>query len=86
MLKKTETDEGLSFIVIIFIIGGILIGEGALALPPPFGYVYDEVGSQKPRYRNFYSSTACKTSIGFTAGQGYSFAKTFLSKIFFADL
>ena len=78
MVKETETKETLSFVVIVFIIGGILIG-GFFA--PSFNYVYDEVGLQKLRCGKFYSSTACKTSVRFTARQGYSFVETFLSKI-----
>ena len=34
---------------------------------PPSGYAYDEAGSKKPCLRKFYSSTACKSSIGFAA-------------------
>ena len=44
MLKETEKTYG--FVVIIFIIGGILIGRGSGLLPPPppfLGYAYDEV-------------------------------------------
>ena len=35
MLKETETEETISFVVIIFIIGGILIGGGVSG---PFGH------------------------------------------------
>ena len=79
MLIETEAEE--RFVVIIFIIGGISIW----GLFAPLGYVYDEVGSQKPRCGKFYSSTACKTSFGFAATQGYSFVEMFLSKLFFAE-
>ena len=52
MLKETE--KTLGFVVIIFIIGGISIGRGAdLLPPPPLGYDYDKVGSNKPHHGKF---------------------------------
>ena len=38
MLKETEIEQTIGFVVIHFIIGGILIGG---PLPPPPGYAYD---------------------------------------------
>ena len=61
-----EIEKTLSFVAIIFIIGSILIKERA-GLLDPFGYAYDEVGSQKSRHGKLYSSTAPKPSIEFTA-------------------
>ena len=40
MLKETETEKTVRFIVIIFIISGILNGEKAPALSP-FGYAFE---------------------------------------------
>ena len=37
MLKVTETEETIGFVVIIFILGGISIGEGGG--PPCYAYV-----------------------------------------------
>ena len=45
MLKGTETEKSIGFIVIIFIIGDISIGRG-----PPFGYAYG--GNQAVRSRS----------------------------------
>ena len=66
MLKETETEKNAPLCVIIFTIGGISIGEDGFAPPLP-GYTYDEVGWWKLRHRKFHLSTACNTSIGFTA-------------------
>ena len=42
MLKETEAETNIRFVVLIFIIGGNAIKGGPLA---PSGYVYDEVDS-----------------------------------------
>ena len=41
---------------------------GRAELFSPLGYAYNEESSYKPRHGKFHSSTACNTSIGFTAG------------------
>ena len=76
-----KTKETVDFVVNIFIMGGISIGEQASCTPP--GYAYDKVGSWKPRREKFHSSSTCETSIGFAAG--VFFRWTFFSDIFFAN-
>ena len=61
-----ESEKTYRFAVIIFIIGGISVGGGGRFCPFP-GYAHDKVGLKKLRHEKFHSSTACNTSIRFTA-------------------
>ena len=66
MLKETEKKHKALFLLFLSLVVFQLGGVGGLLFP--FGYAYDKLRLKKPRHGKFHSSTACSTSIGFTAG------------------
>ena len=82
MLKETE--ETLDFVVIIFIIGCISIGEGTGLLTPP-DYAYNEVGLCSKSLAMGSSISLLLAKLLLDLHQRSSFGKTFLSILLFTN-